>query len=204
MPSRGKARMKKFEPAVLTMRFDWSVDATNKVPWYIDLSQCASILNRRFYRQGLEWVVTGFELKNTGTTIPDGNLNLPNVTISKLQSTWVTANAWEKAFHHWKRQQDEALDDGGLESATARWRDFKIHMDDDHVQYAFSSNKRPRDNAGNLFLAGEWESTQIVIPNAANPTGSEVGTQDAEFKLKMYGASNASAKSIIDGYVTSR
>ena len=52
---------KKIQPAVMTMQFNLT---NNKDATYafdtIDLSKCASALNRRFYRQGLQWAVAGF------------------------------------------------------------------------------------------------------------------------------------------------
>ncbi len=149
----------KIQPAPLEMWFELPIGTS-----YIDLSQCASILNRRFYRQGLNWAVSGFKLiAGPGQT---GNL-----TISKIPQTWMVSNAWEKCFRAWKRQQDEVIEDGMQQSVKAAFNDFKIYMDTDHHSSAFSSNLLPSP----LFvgapvpLPGEWEASQIVIPNYGAP-----------------------------------
>ena len=73
----------------------------------IDLSQVASLINRRFYRQGINWAVAGFKIF---TATPG------SVSIHKLQNTWVTGNAWEKAFRKWNKQQMDAVEEMGAES----------------------------------------------------------------------------------------
>lgn len=190
-----KKKFKSPDRAVMTMRFDFTPSGDTgdiNQDAYIDLSQAASVVNRRFYRQGLEWAVQSFELKRTGGAGSSGNL-----TISKIQNTWCANNAWMKAYSHWKKQQDEAIEDGSLQSAVARYRDFKIHMDTTHVAQSFAANSRPRDNDGNVYLQGEWQASDIVIPNDG---GVGITT---EYQLKMHGAS-AAAKSILDGYAFSR
>ena len=57
-----KKRKNKIEPAVQTLSFQltsspFEVSTTD----YIDLSQVASLVNRRFYRQGINWAVGGFK-----------------------------------------------------------------------------------------------------------------------------------------------
>ena len=54
------------EPAVQTMTFtNITAPGGGLSTSYIDLSQCASIINRRFYRQGLNWAVAGFKITAT-------------------------------------------------------------------------------------------------------------------------------------------
>ena len=54
MAKRRYSRSKKIQPAVLTMQFELTNSGNDSyVSNYIDLSQCASALNRRFYRQGI-------------------------------------------------------------------------------------------------------------------------------------------------------
>ena len=140
-------RGKKMEPAVTTMSFATATVAPNSTQsFFIDLSQCASILNRRFYRQGLNWAVSGFKLTTQATQ--------GAVTIRKASDTWVTSGAWEKTMRHWLKQQNEAIDDAGAESAVARYRDYKIHLDDEHVTATFANNLLPIDGNGVAYLPG--------------------------------------------------
>ena len=62
MAKRKYSAMKrnKIEPSVLTLTF--ATPGSGAARSYIDLSQVASLVNRRFYRQGINWAVAGFKL----------------------------------------------------------------------------------------------------------------------------------------------
>ena len=172
------------------MEFTFSENETG----YIDLSQCASILNRRFYRQGLQWAIAGIKIQSDAPGVPG------TVTVSKLPETWVVGAAWEKSMTRWMEQQSRALKEMGAEETKSRYNDYKIYMDDTHVTSGFTSNKRPQDYLGGLFAAGEdWDASEVVVPNDGGTPGNTV-----EYLVKMIGNSNATAKGIIEGYVLSR
>lgn len=183
----------KMESAVLTMNFELpGVPSTS----YIDLSQCASILNRRAYRQGKNWAVAGFRFGSTARTAQ------PNISVKKLPTTWVVSGSWMKAFQKWKKQQDKALADSSSMDTKARYNDFKIYMDEFHQQSNVSNNLLPVSPGGFInnvpYLAGEWEASEIVMPN--DPV---VGSTTI-YNLHMVGASTAVSKFIIGGYAFSR
>lgn len=192
------------EPVPLKMVF--SMPATQGLG-YIDISQCASLLSRKFLRQGLNWAVGSVKITMPAASSSAGNA----VYISTLQHSWVTANAWKKSQALWQEQQDEAIDDSGSESAVARYRDFKILADPLH-ETDLSLNLLPvglgpGTPAGPFPsaivttaspLQGEWEPSQIVIPN-----DGAVGVTN-EYYLRMHGASDATTKGIIVGYANSR
>lgn len=193
--------MADIEPAVMTLNLQSTSVAPGQTSiLYCDLSQMASIVNRRFYRQGLNWGVAGFKIisRNAST----GPLQAAYVQVLGLQNTWVTAQAWEKAFRHWRKQQDEALDEAGLEGVKSKFNDFKIFMDDNHyarwVTVGNDLNLCNQIPAGG-YATGEWEPSQIVIPNDGGVPGAT-----EEYELKMYGASNADTKAIVEGYALSR
>lgn len=177
------------EPAVYTVTL--STPLTVGGNYYCDLSQVASILNRRFYRQGINWAVAGFKVFSPSTGL---------FTISKLPTNWVTMNAWTKAFNAWNRQQKEALAESGGESAAAKFRDFKVFADVDHVTAGVAANLLPLDEKANTAVAGEWEMSQIVIPNAGAP-----GVTEERF-LHMVGlnANGTVSRGVIEGYADSR
>ena len=189
----------KIQPAALTVTTNTSTVAPGAVGEFtIDLSQVCSLLNRRFYRQGLNWAVAGFKIF-TSPGIQG------SVTIKQLPNTWVTSNAWEKGMRTWLRQQDEAIEDAGLESAVARFRDFKIHMDKTHVDDTFAANLLPLDGqlpAAQPYAVGEWNNSLVVVPNDGGVAGN---TQ--EFSLHMVGADDpapAQSKGLIKAYSESR
>ena len=180
----------KIEPAEMTLNFDLGDTPVS----YIDLSQCASIVNRRFYRQGLNWAVAGFRFGFEGTGV--------NVRLATLPNTWTLSASWEKTMRKWLEQQNEAIDRMGGESAVARYRDFKVHADTLHVGLGFANNKLPVNPGGfapgTPYLAGEWEASEVVIPNNGGPGIT------TEYLLNMMGGNSATSKSIIQGYANSR
>ena len=199
--------MGKLQPAPLDISFKLSGNTT-QVSKYIDLSQCASLINRRFYRQSLDWAVTGFSLYTEGG-------EYGSVIIEKLPDTWPCDNAYTKAYHAWREQQDVVVEESGAESAVAKFRDFKIFMDGVHASAGVSANLLPSHQgtpgvtgflnygAGGWPI-GEWEASQIVLPNvAADGSGSVV--DPAEYTMHMVGANTVgTSRGIIDGYSMSR
>jgi len=182
------------QSAVLTVNLITpTVTAGGTGQFTADLSQIASLVNRRFYRQGLNWAVAGIKV----LTVDQGN-----VSVSKLPNTWVTSNSWEKGMRTWLRQQNEAVDEAGLESAVARFRDFKIHMDATHVNNSFTANLLPVDANNIPYAPGEWDSSRVVIPNSGGVVGN---TQ--EYTLHMVGDDDpapAQSKALIKAYQDSR
>jgi len=205
MAKRKSRKGMKLEPAVQTLSFSMVSSGTN----YIDLSRSVSALNRRFYRQGLNWAVGSiqFTLVGAGTG---------SVTVSKIPNTWMAGNAWKKAFAMWNKQQMRAIEDAGAESATAKFRDFKIFLDTQMVtattqtSYGAPANNQvlvPHDFQATpqLVSEGEWDYSQIVVPNQVlDASGSRVDPK--EYRLHMVGVNDHSgvSRGIIEGYADSR
>jgi hypothetical protein len=138
--ARRKARSSgKLEPAVKTLIF--SLPAGNR---FIDLSQVCSIVNRRFYRQGLNWAVSSLEVQaipNPAELFATGT-----VRISKIPDTWIASNAWEKGMRSWLKLQNEAVDE--LPSVKPKFLDFKVYADADHHALGSGANLMPLDFSG--------------------------------------------------------
>ena len=194
-------RMPKIDPAVLTLTFSTPVvtGGTTK-NFYIDLSQSLSLVNRRFYRQGLNWAVSGIKVVSTGPG---------QVYCYKLPNTWVFANAWKKSFAVWQRMNREALAES--ESIRPKFLDFKIYMDAQHHLDGYAGNELPITVGGfpavalQRAVAGEWDSSKVVIPDNTNPGFST----EREFiavgpNYPGAGASGLNAVSLIEGYAASR
>jgi len=183
----------KIEPAVQTMVFNVTQSTAAQ---FLDLSAAASVVNRRFYRQGLNWAVAGFTI--IAPTDTSGE-----ITVSKLPNTWVVSNAWEKGFRAWRRQQDEALEEGDQQSVKGRFNDFKIFADEDHFGTIVPHFLLPQDAGGNQFDApDEWLHSEVVVPN--DPAFGAGVTR--EYKLKMMGGDSVAGncKSLIKAYADSR
>jgi len=170
------------DPAVMRMSFD--VDSDVK---YLDLSQCASILNRRFYKQGIQWAVARITFVDT-TGLANGTVN-----VQKIPTTWVAANSWKKSEAAWDKMNDNAME--FAEGVKPRYYDYKIHMDQTHVASGFASNLLPVGVTP--ALAGEWLASEFVIPDEGANT---VQT----FKVHMTGADNVNGKGLVTGYSRSR
>jgi len=219
--------MKKIEPAVETLVFDLgNVDVASTSPgsipghttYYVDLSQSASLSNRKFLRQGLQWAVSGMRLNSyavaPGTEFPQPGNAIGGVIVSKLPQNWIMSNAWEKGMRSWMRMNQEALAESP--SVRPRFLDFKIYMDATHHNQGFGANKLPvTQTAYGKFgpgafteaTPGEWEASKVFIPNATN--ASPATTQDLEIiavgaSFQGAGASGLNAVSLIEGYAASR
>ena len=162
---------------------------------YISLSQVASILNRRFYRAGLDWAVAGFEIISGGGT--------GEVAIWKIPETWVARNSWIKGYHVWSEMNQKALEES--DSVKAKFTDFKVFMDADHHSAGLAANLLPNDASGATATPGEWEMSKVVNPDTTTP-----GTSD-NFEIVWTGAnfpgvgsSGLNAVSLIEGYAASR
>lgn len=200
--SRGK---KKMEPAVLRMSFDVVTDFTGSpTVQYLDLSLAASLINRRFYRQGLNWAVAGIKLTANGTG---------SVLTSKVPETWSVSNGWHKSFLMWQKMNDQVLDnEPGIQG---RYSDFKIYADSEMVGAEIQQDGytgvgpfvlTPIDSGANLTKAdftgavsprADWEYSQLTIPN------DPVSGTSTDYYLHMVGPSGAS-KGVIEGYARSR
>lgn len=195
----------KIEPAVMT--FTFATDVTNPGTTqtnYVDLSQVASLCNRRFYRQGLNWAVSGFKF----LTAPGSS---GSVSCQKLPNTWVMANAWVKGFENWRERINEAFGTEGVEDSEVKGRflDFKIYADAAHHQRGMITapgvgNLLPIDGLGNIAAQGEWLSAKIRLENGA---GASVGHEVIAVGANYPGVSPVTALnavSLIDGYAASR
>ena len=203
--SNGKGRKpKKVEPAVKTLTFTTSVvNAGTEDQFYIDLSQSASLMNRRFYRQGINWAVSSIKILTPALT--------GAIVVQKLPETWVMSNAWMKGFAAWQRMNNEALDE--TESVRPRFLDFKIFADAQHHLDGYGANLLPYTIAQppggapsqTLAVAGEWEASSFRIPDTTvlgNTRDREIIAVGASYPGN--GASGKNAVSLVEGYASSR
>ena len=161
----------------------------------IDLSQCASLLNRRFYRQGINWAVAGIKIISSGQG---------TVVVKKLPNTWVMSNSWTKGFKAWQKMNSEALAEA--ESVRPKFLDFKIYADAKHHTDGYAGNLLPLGSNYTPAVAGEWVSSKYVVPNTAGAAGAvnnfEVIATGASYPGG--GASGLNAVSLIEGYASGR
>jgi len=205
MARRRSSRSTKIQPAVMSMVFNIQYDSSgSKQTQFIDLSQCASIMNRRFYRQGLNWAVSGFKVLTEAGV-------LGQVSISKLPNTWIMSNSWEKSFRAWSHMIDNATDEQGLQSVKGKFLDFKIYADVNHHTLGFGANLIPQSSATDLLAPqvaepGQWQPSEIELPSTTASPGASFAYELIAVGPNTPGAgdSGLNAKSIIGGYEVSR
>jgi hypothetical protein len=191
--------MKQIQPAVTRL---WFRVSGNSARNYVDLSLACSAANRRFYRQGTTWAVAGMSVHTAPLLdkIPSGDF-----TVSKIPDTWVAKNAHTKAKALWMESQKQVLDD--QPSIVAKYRDFKIYLDDDMVGASINDSNDasttgqimlPIDSGDFTTKIGEWIYSTIQLPDAG---GSNPPT---EITMHMVGDDVGNSRSLIKGYGLSR
>lgn len=158
----------------------------------IDLGQCLSLVNRRFYRQGMEYYVDSWSISSESSC---------DVLLVTLSQNWICSNAWVAAFRTWLRSQEQV---DNFDEIKGRYHDYKIFMEEVHAQAGMSANLLPRGYDPALVAAksatagASWDASEIQIPNVGGVVGNTVG-----YEMHMVGASSGS-KGIIEGYAKSR
>jgi len=199
MAKRKYSSKSKIEPAVLTLPFVLPDGAAVST---IDLSQVASLVNRRFYRQGINWAVAGFKVISPGNATG-------SMSIAQLPNTWVMSNSWEKSMRTWNKMNREALAEN--QSIRPKFLDFKIYADVTHHDAGYGANLLPIDFAGAPLNTGEWTASKVSIP-LVSPAGAFLPGETVERELIAVGASypgvsaatGFNAVSLIEGYAASR
>ncbi|AXH79362.1 MAG: hypothetical protein [Circular genetic element sp.] len=191
----------KIEPSAQTLTFQFSVPPGDNKNFTIDTSQCALLVNRRFYRQGINWAVGGQKLIVQPTA--GGNTN-GLVICAKLPNTWVMSNAWEKGMRSWMKMNKQALED--TPSVRPKFLDYKIYADAIHHAAGFSNNLLPVAlGTGVPATPGEWAPSQIHIPSSS--PGYLAADREIIAVGPNYpgnGATGFNAVSLIEGYAASR
>jgi len=206
---RSKNRTRSLQPAV--MRINYRIPA-NATAVYADLFQSLSQVNRRFMRQGYNLAIANVRITTLAAALPTAPTT---AYVNTLPHTWATANSWMKSFSLWKKQQDEALENSDSEETAARFRDFKIYADLDHVAAGTAANLQPWTlgpgvtgvlSAGlittsNALPSEEWMHSEIVVPNDGAPGNT------LQYSLHMVGGDIGAptySKGMIQGYADSR
>lgn len=204
MAKRKYKKGNKIQPAVQTLVFKWETDGATDTR-FIDLSQSASLMNRRFYRQGLNWAVAGMKLITTDSG---------SVQICKLPNTWVMSNAWEKSFRAWQHMIRNATEDAGSQSIKGKFLDFKIYADHPHAVQGVNKNLLPWSCGTSAYPTGvearrgQWDMSVVEIP-VTQPAGSVGPAVTYELiacgaNHQGAGASGVDSVSVIQGYADSR
>ena len=141
--------MAKIQPAPKKIYF---VMPGNMTDGYIDLSAAASAVNRRFYRQGLNWAVANVKCQSYASSEQQ-------VQVLTLQDSWMVSNAWTKAFKAWQKMQYEyALDE--QPSIKPKFNDFKIFANSEMYDIWFANV----DAGGDGFQSDASDPIGLLTP----------------------------------------
>jgi hypothetical protein len=117
----------------------------------VDIAQCLSILNRRMYRQGMNYFVESVTIHSPAACV---------MGVGSVPDSWITHNAWKKGYETWRTMQNEYLDGMGA-SIKGTWADFKVLLDDGGESFV-----TPVDGNGDAYLTGEWVYSNFVYDDA--------------------------------------
>ena len=143
---------------------------------YIDLAQCLSAINRRFYRQGVYYYINSMEVE----TLQDGF-----VQIEVAPDTWMTQQSWKRAFSTFQKMNSM------VDTPRPKYHDFKVFLDANHRDSINQggSNLLPVATRGLIdspvqIGSDEWDYSQFVNFNDRN---TESQTPNA-FNMHVVGA----------------
>lgn len=148
-----KSKVRKMEH---TVKLKWDEAGSGNDPYvdsvYIDVAQCASILNRKLIRQGQMFRIKNMRMYTNDTS--------PNATIKVgvLPQSWPTFNAYRKARALWHKMNATALENAS-EGLYPKYHDFKVLMNKVHYDNELGSgdhNLVPVDFDSNEAPTGEW------------------------------------------------
>lgn len=131
--------------------------------YYLDLARDLSLLNRRLYRQGMDYHVKSITVMSRNT--PTGS-----ITASVVPCTWTIQNAYRRGFKAWRKSIKDALTNVG-DDIKGKWADFRIQPIYGILSGAYPL---PVDADGNQYPAGtfDWDQAQFHHPaddaNGAN------------------------------------
>ncbi len=163
------SRPRKLQPTELSIYTSAEADGV----YIADLGALLSQVNRRTFRQGMQFAVAKIEFYASATA---------TITIGRLPHHWPCVNSWTKAFHMWKGQQDDRLEESGLEQTIAAHRDFKIYVDGSHADGQYTeltagttATLYLTEAQGQVFsptVQMDWDKSQVVIPNHNHVPGA--------------------------------
>lgn len=139
--------MAKIQPAQRTLIYGGTPSSGNLV-MDIDIARDLSAINRRLYRQGMQYYVQSVEISRADTGIT-------TCAVLTAGDTWMVHNAWKKGFRLWKSQQDEVED--VMPGLQGKWADFKIELDDNS-----STLINPVAGDAGTILSDEWNLSNFV------------------------------------------
>jgi len=195
-------KYKKTSPTQTRLSFEFTGDGGQD---YIDIAKALSIINRKFYRQGVYYYVNSIEVYNNEQGVVD---------LYTLPDNWVTKNAWNRGFSVFQKMN--ALTNSPLTNGIRpKYHDFKVHMTS-QMQAANGGANPSLHNvagAGTEHTADDWVYSKMVSADSdgdLDPQNPQQLNQEADdFELHMIGTHTGSSDNwtsvgLIKSYAESR
>ena len=145
---------------------------------WIDLAKELSKLNRQSFSQGRMYEVSSIEV-HAPANLQDGDS--VEASVSALQCTWVTRNAFVKAKKAWQRMNRLVLKDSP--SVKPKYHDFKVYFDRDYDGTSIGCV----DALGNALPSGDWSYSRFVMPSNTVDPANGFPTDALENYISMNG-----------------
>lgn len=191
----------KTSPTVTRLSFELQGDSGQD---YIDIAKSLSIINRKFYRQGVYYYVNSIEVYNNEQGVVD---------LYTLPDNWVTKNSWNRGFSVFQKMN--AMVNSPLTNGIRpKYHDFKVYMTSGHAS-ANSANPSLHNvsGAGTEHTADDWVYSKMVSADSdgdLDPQNPQQLNQEADdFTLHMIGthtgtSDNWTSVGLIKSYAESR
>ena len=155
------AKKKSMTPAQRYLTYELAVepsDLSGSTPvyrvttMYLDIARDLSLLNRRLYRQGMDYHIKSITFMSRNT--PTGS-----ATASVVPCTWTVMNAYRRGRAAWNAANKDAMKNVNS-SIVGKWADFRIDPVNGIQSTAYLT---PEDAAGNAYPAGtfDWEKAKF-------------------------------------------
>lgn len=197
-------KYKKTSPTTTRLSFEFDGGSTQ----FVDIGRALSVLNRKFYRQGVYYYVNSIEIYNNETGVVD---------LHTLPDNWVTKNSWNRGFQLFQKMN--AMADSPMTMVgRPKYHDFKVYMSDLH-RTTGSANPVLHGINGNYstgaMTPNDWVYSKFVSADSdgdidnTDPANPIVNQEADDFVVHMIGGhvgapTNWESVGLIQSYADSR
>jgi hypothetical protein len=184
-------KYKKTSPTQTRISFEFDGGSTE----FIDIAKALSIINRKFYRQGVYYYVNSVEIYNNETGVVD---------LHTLPDNWITKNAHQRGFKLFQKMNSLTSEAGY--TMRPKYHDFKVYLSDLHRTAGSANPAMHGINATYVtHQADDWEYSKFVSADDDGDANQEAD----DFYVHMIGGHTGSADnwtsiSLIKSYSESR
>lgn len=192
-------KYKKSNPTQIRLAFECSGGTTQ----FIDIARALSVINRKFYRQGVYYYVNSVEVYNNESGVID---------LHTLPDTWVTKNSWNRGFQLFQKMN--AMTNTPISGVVRpKYHDFKVYFNQTHQQRGSLNPVMSTINNGSAgYAPDEWDYSRFVSADSdgdLNEDNDALNQEADDFYVHMLGGHQGSSDNwtsvgLIKSYAESR